>query len=289
MRGWPALSVLALAACTHRAPPPPTAATPHYVIGTAYQQGGVWSYPQEQFDYAATGLAERLPARTGLTADGEIADSTAMAGAHRTLQLPAIATVTNLSTGRQIRIRLDDRGPAKPGRLLGLTERAADLLGLPPSDPAQIRMELDSPASQALRDQLGGGPAITAAPIAAVTQERLAPPGQPKLARVASIASPEPTLTAPTKTLDRLPDTVVTVPAQPGQLWIRVAEFTQDRYAKQLQNKLIGVSAQIQRKGQGPRPTYLVMAGPFASVAAADAGLDRVRAAGVTDASIVVE
>lgn len=290
MRGWPALLPCALAACSHHASPPPIAATPHYVVGAAYQSGGVWSYPEEQFGYVTTGLAERLPDRTGLTADGELADPTAMAGAHRTLQLPAIVDVTDLQTGRQIRIRLDDRGPSRSGRILGLTQRAADLLGLPATGAAQIRIELDDSASQALRDKLGGGPKFTsAAPVAVVVQESLAPPGQTAHAGVAVSASTPSVDAAPDHTLGRLPETVRMVPVQPGQLWIRVAEFTQVRYAEVLKNKLYGVPAQIRREGEGRRPNYVVMAGPFGSVDAADAGLDRVRSSGVTDASIVVE
>ena len=286
----PLLALVALSACSHRAAPPRTDAAPHYVVGSAYESGGVWSYPQEQFGYVATGLAERLPDQTGLTADGEIADPTAMAGAHRTLQLPAIVDVTDLETGRQIRIRLDDRGPTRPGRILGLSRRAADLLGIPDAGAAQVRIEMDGPASQALRDKLGGGPrGITAAPVAAVSQETLGPPGRPALTRVASSPSVISTPIGLDQTLDRLPETVRNIEAQPGQLWLRVAEFTQQRYAEVLRNKISALQAHIQRDGDGRRPNYVVMVGPFASVAAADAGLDRVRASGVTDASIVVE
>ena len=62
----------------------------------------MWHYPREDFRYDATGLAERLPDRSGLTADGEAFDPASMAGAHPTLQLPSIARVTNLENGRQV-------------------------------------------------------------------------------------------------------------------------------------------------------------------------------------------
>ncbi len=49
---------LALAGCGLFAPAsrlPPTPA--HYTLGAAYQLGGVWYYPKDQTEYAATGLA----------------------------------------------------------------------------------------------------------------------------------------------------------------------------------------------------------------------------------------
>src|ERR1700694_4280238 len=142
MMRWRLLSTAALlAGCGHRAPLHPSAA--HYEIGKPYQLAGLWYYPREAFDDDETGLAERLPDRTGATADGEAFDGRALAAAHRTLQLPAIARVTNLENGRHIEVRLTDRGPATPGRLLGLTPRAADLLGIG-ADPMPIRLQVES-------------------------------------------------------------------------------------------------------------------------------------------------
>ena len=107
---------------------PDAGAQPRYVVGPAYQAGAVWFYPQEDFFLDATGLAVTLPDRTGRTADGEAWDPLAMAGAHATLQLPAVARVTNLENGLQALIRINDRGPASPSRLIGLTPHAADRL-----------------------------------------------------------------------------------------------------------------------------------------------------------------
>lgn len=290
MRPWVALLAVSLAGCTHRAQPLATTPATRYVIGPAYQSGGVWSYPQERFQYQATGLADRLPDATGLTADGELADPGAMAGAHRTLQLPAIVDVTNLDNGRQIRIRLNDRGPANPGRLLGLTRRAADLLGVPLEAPAPVRVDLDSDASQALRDKLGGGPrGIVAAPVGKVRQEALAPPGQSRHVRAdVGVLSDVPDAPAD-QMLERLPETVQVVPAQPGRLWIRLGQFTQSRYAQNLKQKVRGVPVEVLRTGGVRQSIYAVRAGPFATVAGADSALDQLRASGVTDASIVVE
>ena len=75
------------------------AAAPHYVLGQPYQTGGVWRYPREQFAGTDTGLAVVASRQPGLTADGEVFDQGVLAAAHRTLQLPALARVTDLGPG----------------------------------------------------------------------------------------------------------------------------------------------------------------------------------------------
>ena len=138
-----------LAGC-QRAPPPPSPA-PHYVLGQGWQGAqGVWFYPAERFTLDQTGLAEvDERGHAPLTANGEAYDPTALAAAHQTLQLPAIAMVTNLQTGRQILLRVNDRGPAAPGRILSLTPRAALLLGVGPDGVAQVRVQVqDLPSRQ---------------------------------------------------------------------------------------------------------------------------------------------
>ncbi|GAC1337882.1 MAG: septal ring lytic transglycosylase RlpA family protein [Acetobacteraceae bacterium] len=291
MRGL--LLALALAGCAVR-PPPGPAPAPRYVIGAGYQVNGAWFYPAEDFGYVATGLAERLPDRTGLTANGETFEASAMAGAHQTLQLPAIVRVTNLETGLQALVRINERGPAAPGRLLGLTRRAADVLGVPASGAAQVRVQVESGASQALRDRLQGAPlGMSAAPVAGVAAESLAPPpgvGQSARGRVASrtALAGEP-VPAEAAWPARLPDVAEHVPARPGQLWIDAGQFGQASYANQVRARLYALPAAVERVSEARSPRFRVRVGPLAGVGAADAALDRARAAGVTDARIVVE
>ena len=66
-----------------------------------------------------------------LTADGEAFDQSALAAAHQTLQLPAVARLTNLENGLQVMVRINDRGPATPHRLVEVTRRTADAAAVP--------------------------------------------------------------------------------------------------------------------------------------------------------------
>jgi len=285
------LAPLLLAGCGPRGAAP--SASPHYVVGAAYQAGGVWRYPAEDFQLDDTGIAAVLPDRIGLTANGEASDAAAMAAAHPTLQLPAVARVTNLDTGLQVLVRVNDRGPASPARLIGLTRAAASRLGVP-GGTARVRVQVESGPSQALRDALGGGGAgtVAAAPRGAVSVESLAPPpgiGQSSRGRTAAGVVPTGTPNpVPDAVPDRLPDTVTQVAAAPGQLWIRAGEFGLRRYADQVGARLGGQAA-VEAAQAGRGQVFRVRAGPYADVAAADMALDRAVRAGVTDARIIVE
>lgn len=290
-----ALLAVPLTGCgLFRKPPPSPAAQPRYVVGHAYQAGGAWFYPREDFGLDTTGLAVVLPDRVGLTADNETFDGTAMAGSHDTLQLPAIVRVTNLATGLQALVRINDRGPARPGRLIGLTARAADRLGIAAGAVARVRVQVENEPSQALRDQLQSSiVAVASAPRGAVSSEMLMPPaGITQSTRGRVVDRPvAPGLAAPSGQPPpaRLPETVIQVSPEPGQLWIRAGEFGQARYAQVVQARLSRLGASVEQMRQGRSDTFRVRAGPFADVAQADSALDQARRAGVTDARIAVE
>lgn len=63
------------------------------------------------------------------TANGEVYNMYAMSAAHKTLPLPSYARVTNLENGRSVIVRVNDRGPFVPGRLIDLSYTAAQKLG----------------------------------------------------------------------------------------------------------------------------------------------------------------
>lgn len=82
--------------------------------------------------YLARGLASWYGRRFHgkLTASGEPYDMYAMTAAHRTLPIPSYARVTNLANGRSVIVRINDRGPFHPDRIIDLSYAAAYKLGL---------------------------------------------------------------------------------------------------------------------------------------------------------------
>ncbi len=271
----------------------PPVAQVSYVVGAPYQSGKTWFYPREDFQLDTTGLAVTVADRTGYTANGERSDPSAMAAAHATLQLPSVARVTNLETGLQVLVRINDRGLADPRRLLGLTARAAERLGMTPGGVARVRLQAEAAASQALRDTLPGNTAAVAvsAPRIAVNAETLAPPpgiSQSSRLRIASVAI---TLRGDDVPVipHRLPETATRVPVNPGQLWIRAGEFGQSAPARMVAARLAALGVKVEQVGQGRSQIFRLRAGPYATVTEADTALDRATRAGVTDAHIVVE
>ena len=63
------------------------------------------------------------------TASGETFDMNALTAAHRTLPLGTRVLVTNLANGRSIEVRINDRGPMVPDRIIDLSRAAARALG----------------------------------------------------------------------------------------------------------------------------------------------------------------
>ncbi|PIE45466.1 MAG: septal ring lytic transglycosylase RlpA family lipoprotein [Gammaproteobacteria bacterium] len=64
------------------------------------------------------------------TASGERYNMYAMTAAHKTLPLGSIVQVTNLDNGRKVKVRINDRGPFHGGRVIDLSKKAAQRLGV---------------------------------------------------------------------------------------------------------------------------------------------------------------
>ncbi len=273
-------------------PPQPD---PHYVLGGGYQAGAVWYYPHESYDLTETGLASVFKEpHPPLTSNGELFDQTALAGAHPTLQLPAIVRLTNLENGLQIMLRLNDRGSGDPRRLVEITTRAAALLDMTPDSVTRVRLEVMPAESRAAVEAVGKAPdlAVEAVPRGTVTTTDLAPPpgvqqGHGRSAPSSAFAvATEATAAVPPL---RLPEARTQTVPQPGRLMVRLDTFDQLVYAREQQAKLSGSGAQIITLRNGRHHEYRVEAGPFADVAQADAVLLRALSLGIPDARIVID
>jgi rare lipoprotein A len=285
--------VLVASGCMRTPPPAPALqASPHYVLGDPYQADGHWYYPAEDYALDATGIAAVLPAGARLTADGEIYDAGALVAAMQTVQLPAIALVTNLENGRQILLRVNDRGPADPGRLIALSQRSATDLLIPDGGTARVRVQIDTQLSHRVVEQVGGGPklAINTAPAGTVLAEALPPLGAAAGAHGGgSVVGDVAALPVAAVVPERMPEIVHAVRPEPGQLWLRAGTFGRFNYANVLAARLGGLGGAVLRSREGRQESYSVRAGPFATIPEADAALRRALGAGVVDARITVE
>jgi len=75
------------------------------------------------------------------TASGEPYDMYAMTAAHPTLPIPSYVRVTHLGNSRSVVVRVNDRGPFHPGRVIDLSYAAAFKLGFIQAGSAQVEVE----------------------------------------------------------------------------------------------------------------------------------------------------
>ncbi|WP_340615504.1 endolytic peptidoglycan transglycosylase RlpA [Xenorhabdus entomophaga] len=157
---WLILSILAvlISGCTttdtNRAsslPPVPTrdvlGAEPQYEpyhpsANQDYQKGGqTYRIVQDPANFSQTGYASWFGEESNgkMTAIGERASPYSLTAAHPTLPIPSYVRITNLSNGRMMIVRINDRGPYnQPGKIIELSRAAAERLNLMPQSKVRL-------------------------------------------------------------------------------------------------------------------------------------------------------
>jgi rare lipoprotein A len=296
-----AIAGFTLAACATTMPPPVVAVAPApkapeaegiFKIGTPYQVDGKWYYPAEDYAYVQEGIAS---------------------AAHPTLPLPSVVHVTNLDNGRQLSVRVNDRGPFHSSRIIDVSRRAAQLLGFYDVGTARVRVEIDATESLnlknlALKEHPPEMPKVVAAPREAISSVALAPvtamsnevlppaPGTPAANTTKGVAAkavpPKTAAKPPTKLPEGPPARVAR--ADPGQsipgYYIQAGAFSDPGNAQRLEEQLRTLgSVVIEPVTVNNSQVYRVRVGPFANAAAAEALLDRVKGFSRDDAKVVRE
>ena len=276
----------------------------HYKVGQPYQINGVWYYPKADYAYSETGIASWYgPGFHGrMTANGETYDQTKLTAAHPTLPLPSMVRVTNLENGRTIKVRINDRGPFKNGRIIDLSHRGAELLGFLNKGTTKVLVEIiphesRQLASLALADQAAAF-APTAAPRVPVASKSLVPQANAPSADAPTTAAPAdtPTAVAPAK-VSRPPlrppvvdGTITTTSVAPSRIYVQAGAFSRVDNAIRLRAKLTGLGkVQVARAKVDDRRLFRVRLGPVGSVEEADRLLARLISIGHTDARVVID
>ena len=114
-----------------------------YRVGKPYTVAGRVYVPEEDPHYREEGLASWYgdDFHGRLTANGEVFDMASLTAAHPTLPMPCYARVTNLSNGKSLIVRVNDRGPYHGNRLMDVSSRAAELLEFKGNGVARVRVE----------------------------------------------------------------------------------------------------------------------------------------------------
>ena len=114
-----------------------------YRVGKPYIVAGRIYVPEEDVNYREEGTASWYgdDFHGRLTANGEVFDMGALTAAHPTLPMPCYARVTNLSNGKSLIVRVNDRGPYHGNRLIDVSNKAAELLEFKGNGVARVRVE----------------------------------------------------------------------------------------------------------------------------------------------------
>jgi len=76
------------------------------------------------------------------TASGEVFDMYQLTAAHRHLPMGTLVRVTNLHNGKTVVVRINDRGPLLPSRIIDLSYNAARILGMKGAGLESVRLDL---------------------------------------------------------------------------------------------------------------------------------------------------
>jgi len=235
------------------------------------------------------------------TANGECYNMYAFTAAHRVLPLPTVVRVTNLENNKSVVVKVNDRGPFARGRILDLSYAAAQSLGMTGKGTAPVRLEALGGAfhgdgrrgwlSSAERTRravpLGRNDKIaeTLPTVMPQTmQEEELTPAEPlkvraeqKAMRDLGVPDPDPAIPAPPKFEKRIftDETLL----KNTLVYIQVGAFADLARAQAEQAKLKAVypTAHLATVAANAGPLNRVRAGPFRSVADAEAALRKVQ------------
>jgi rare lipoprotein A len=230
-----------------------------------YQERGVASWYGAKF--------HGLP-----TSSGEPYDMHAMTAAHKSLPLPTWVEVRNLSNGRTIVVRVNDRGPFVDNRIIDLSYAAAREIDMVGAGTALVEVRaLHDPfeiSPEAIVYTRDGERSTGAQLLAARPSPRRGASFSP-VAVAAAASAPAPGVGAPG-----------------SALFVQVGAFTQRSNAERLTRRLADdgfPDTFILGDSASATPIYRVRIGPIADVAAYDAAVEELARLGILETRLVSE
>ncbi|HEU4460524.1 MAG TPA: septal ring lytic transglycosylase RlpA family protein [Methylibium sp.] len=215
------------------------------------------------------------------TASGELYDMHAMTAAHKTMPLPSYARVRNPANGREVIVRVNDRGPFVAGRVIDLSYAAAVKLGVQRGiAPVELeRITFDEIRSGAWRREGAGAAAAPAA--AAVPAGTTAPqpePTPPAVAQEVALAVP---VAAAAPAAEASPAVSRAASNAARGWWVQLGAFRERSGAEGFRQRVAGELDWIAPllALMDERPLWRLQAGPFPSRDDAQSAAQRLREA----------
>lgn len=275
----------------------------NFKVGKPYTVQGTTYYPEETYNYVETGIASWYGPgfHGGKTASGEDYNQNELTAAHRTLQMPSLVRVTNLGNGKSVVVRVNDRGPFAKSRIIDVSGKAANLLGMVGTGTARVKLELLANESRALANMAKSGRTTKGVEVA-YNQTGQLPSGY--VAPTGPVPSDFPSSESDlvqSAQIDNVPGhfqngrfypnpVVQQVPVQPTVLYVQAGAFGLKDNADRLATKLGGIAkTSVEPVAYAGKTLYKVRLGPLDNVGAADRVMAKVLASGQSDAMIIVQ
>ena len=190
------------------------------------------------------------------TSSGEPYDMYAMTAAHTTLPIPSYARVTNLSNGKTVVVRINDRGPFIEGRIIDLSYTAAHRIGVLAGGSAMVEVETILPGAA----------------------RSTVPPPAPEPAVAARDPVPSP---APPPAIEPQPETPAAAPQIPvateaGAYFLQLGAFGARENAESFQERVKAQADWLSLSVVPRDGLFRIQAGPYASQAEARQAADRI-------------
>jgi rare lipoprotein A len=221
------------------------------------------------------------------TSTGEIYDMYAVSAAHPTLPLPSYARVTNLTTGKSVVVRVNDRGPFIDNRLIDLSYTAAHRIGVIGGGSAMVEVETIMPDGAAPPPAPLARAAATAT--TAITPQRPQAAATPQTA-LANAEDPIAAIVAAARDLDagagaaREPQSIVVGKATPSDLtgvYLQLAAFgsreNAESYLARAKVQFEWLAERLQLRAR--EGLYRVQAGPYENALEAKLAGERIASA----------
>jgi len=247
-------------------------------LGNSYQVADLWFHPRHQPDYDKVGVASWYGPKfnSRMTSNGEWFDMEQLTAAHTTMELPSYAKVTNMENGREVIVRVNDRGPFVDDRIIDMSKRSADLLGFRGKGKTRARVQYIGRAP--LQDPEYGHLAAMNAEL-----QRNTPLNQ----MIAGADLRDGRYGDGTPTRSEAAATITTSPDNQAGYYVQVASFSDPGNAERTKSSLTDIgNVQVSPASGSYGQLLRVRVGPFDNRSRADFALQEVRARGHYDALV---
>ena len=257
---------------------------PNYKVGKPYKVNGQWFYPAVNYNYDEVGLASWYgPNFHGKkTANGEIFDQNIVSAAHKTLPMPSIVRVTNLENDKVLEIRINDRGPFVRRRIIDLSKKAAEILGVIKSGTAKVRVQIIEDKSRKI--------AMDYEEKIFISDAGMSDKIEKKVIEKQSLSNKQikPVNLSSKKTIESN-EKYNTKNSFKKKILVQVGAFNDIRNANSLKKKLIDFKAFIEREFVKEKYLYRVRIGPMSEISFAEKIIKKLDLLGFSNSEIILK